>query len=228
MITADGALDRDRMRAQGVRRPGRQGPAGSHPAPDDRPEAQRQAGRRRRPRGGLRRAAAHRIQPLARARRPRAGGRLRRSHAGAARVMAHARAGPRRGAAVIAQQARAARRAIADAVITTTASASPAGPKCAQLWRSGRLGAGLSRRPGRRGPGPCGTIAATAAPASPPADEPALVLYEYPFNEGIRTMLRLEHLFDRLGQLVRATRRWTTTSRWPRSSRSWTSPRAPT
>ena len=30
----------------------------------------------------------------------------------------------------------------------------------------------------------------------------ALVLYEYPFNEGIRTMLRLEHLFDRLGQLV--------------------------
>jgi len=30
-----------------------------------------------------------------------------------------------------------------------------------------------------------------------------LVLYEYPFNESIRTMLRLEHLFDRLGQLVR-------------------------
>jgi cell division protein ZapD len=29
-----------------------------------------------------------------------------------------------------------------------------------------------------------------------------LVLYEYPFNEGIRTMLRLEHLFDRLGQLI--------------------------
>jgi cell division protein ZapD len=29
-----------------------------------------------------------------------------------------------------------------------------------------------------------------------------LVLYEYPFNEGIRTMLRLESLFDRLGQLV--------------------------
>ncbi len=31
---------------------------------------------------------------------------------------------------------------------------------------------------------------------------PAVVLYEYPFNESIRTMLRLEHLFDRLGQLV--------------------------
>jgi cell division protein ZapD len=29
-----------------------------------------------------------------------------------------------------------------------------------------------------------------------------LLLYEYPFNEGIRTMLRLEHLFDRLGRLM--------------------------
>ena len=29
-----------------------------------------------------------------------------------------------------------------------------------------------------------------------------LVLYEYPLNESIRTMLRLEHLFDRLGQLL--------------------------
>jgi cell division protein ZapD len=29
-----------------------------------------------------------------------------------------------------------------------------------------------------------------------------LVRYEYPFNESIRTMLRLEHLFDRLGQLI--------------------------
>ena len=33
-------------------------------------------------------------------------------------------------------------------------------------------------------------------------ESPALVLYEYPFNESIRTMLRLEHLFDRLGQLM--------------------------
>jgi cell division protein ZapD len=32
--------------------------------------------------------------------------------------------------------------------------------------------------------------------------KPAVVLYEYPFNESIRTMLRLEHLFDRLGQLM--------------------------
>jgi cell division protein ZapD len=29
-----------------------------------------------------------------------------------------------------------------------------------------------------------------------------LVRYEYPFNESIRTMLRLEYLFDRLGQLI--------------------------
>ncbi|MFZ4649769.1 MAG: cell division protein ZapD [Rubrivivax sp.] len=29
-----------------------------------------------------------------------------------------------------------------------------------------------------------------------------MVLYEYPFNEGIRTMLRLEQLFDRLGTLI--------------------------
>jgi cell division protein ZapD len=33
-------------------------------------------------------------------------------------------------------------------------------------------------------------------------ESPALVLYEYPFNESIRTMLRLEHLFDRLGTLM--------------------------
>ncbi|GAP34847.1 cell division protein ZapD [Piscinibacter sakaiensis] len=29
-----------------------------------------------------------------------------------------------------------------------------------------------------------------------------MVRYEYPFNESIRTMLRVEHLFDRLGQLM--------------------------
>ena len=29
-----------------------------------------------------------------------------------------------------------------------------------------------------------------------------MVLYEYPFQEGIRTMLRLEQLFDRIGQLL--------------------------
>ena len=29
-----------------------------------------------------------------------------------------------------------------------------------------------------------------------------MILYEYPFGESIRTMLRLEHLFDRLGALI--------------------------
>ena len=29
-----------------------------------------------------------------------------------------------------------------------------------------------------------------------------MIRYEFPFNESIRTLLRLEHLFDRLGQLV--------------------------
>lgn len=32
-----------------------------------------------------------------------------------------------------------------------------------------------------------------------------MILYEYPFSESIRTMLRLEHLFDRLGQLIPRT-----------------------
>jgi hypothetical protein len=57
---------------------------------------------------------------------------------------------------------------------------------------------------------------------------PHLVLYEYPFNESIRTMLRLEHLFDRLGQLIARETPSITTTRWRRCSRSWTSPRAPT
>jgi cell division protein ZapD len=40
-----------------------------------------------------------------------------------------------------------------------------------------------------------------AVPAAAPR-KPAVVRYEYPFNESIRTMLRLEQLFDRLGQLM--------------------------
>ena len=35
-----------------------------------------------------------------------------------------------------------------------------------------------------------------------PLERPALVTYEYPFNESIRTMLRLEHLFERLTLLI--------------------------
>lgn len=37
---------------------------------------------------------------------------------------------------------------------------------------------------------------------APPGEVPDLILYEYPFNESIRTMLRLEHLFGRLAVLV--------------------------
>jgi len=52
-----------------------------------------------------------------------------------------------------------------------------------------------------------GTIrAATGLTAVSPARgfRPALplIVYEYPLNESMRTMLRLEHLFDRLGQLI--------------------------
>ena len=56
-----------------------------------------------------------------------------------------------------------------------------------------------------------------------------LILYEYPFNESIRTMLRLEHLFDRLGQLIAARRAGRPPLRAGHaSSRSWTWRRAPT
>ena len=46
----------------------------------------------------------------------------------------------------------------------------------------------------------CGTIIGHICP--PTDTSSALIRYEFPFNETIRTMLRLEHLFDRLGQLV--------------------------
>jgi cell division protein ZapD len=35
-----------------------------------------------------------------------------------------------------------------------------------------------------------------------PSSCPRVILYEYPFNERIRTYLRLEHLFRRLGELI--------------------------
>ena len=46
----------------------------------------------------------------------------------------------------------------------------------------------------------CGTITLAASAAA--LRKLDLVRYEYPFNESIRTMLRLEQLFDRLGQLM--------------------------
>ena len=36
-----------------------------------------------------------------------------------------------------------------------------------------------------------------------PRETSAVILYEYPFNERIRTYLRLEHLFRRLGELAK-------------------------
>ncbi len=38
--------------------------------------------------------------------------------------------------------------------------------------------------------------------SSEPESPPSVILYEYPFNERIRTYLRLEHLFRRLAELV--------------------------
>ena len=95
---------------------------------------------------------------------------------------------------MIAQQAsRAARRAIADAVIFNDGigarrarrprSQRTLGPLAAErkpLWNNDR----------RRQPACCAAKVRTWS------------CYEYPFNESIRTMLRLEHLFDRLGQLM--------------------------
>src|SRR4051812_10942993 len=60
----------------------------------------------------------------------------------------------------------------------------------------GACGAPLPERGQNASPNRCGTIGPT------PPEDVRLVLYEYPFNESIRTMLRLEHLFDRLGQLI--------------------------
>lgn len=42
----------------------------------------------------------------------------------------------------------------------------------------------------------------TVAVRQPHAQAQRVILYEYPFNERIRTYLRLEHLFRRLGELV--------------------------
>src|SRR5205085_4743749 len=63
-----------------------------------------------------------------------------------------------------------------------------------------RIGA-IPHRPAAE---PCERITVRGAPVGAHARPRKfhLVLYEYPFNESIRTMLRLEHLFDRLGQLI--------------------------
>ena len=57
----------------------------------------------------------------------------------------------------------------------------------------------LTARPGYRA-GRCETILRRPHPNW--TISTTLIRYEFPFNESIRTMLRLENLFDRLGQLV--------------------------
>ena len=50
--------------------------------------------------------------------------------------------------------------------------------------------------------GPSGYAWRPAVPRRPSPHARSVILYEYPFNERIRTCLRLEHLFRRLGELI--------------------------
>ena len=109
---------------------------------------------------------------------------------------------------VIDQQAsRAARRAVADAVIDNQQRPSKIlGARCASSGKPPPRGGPDAQS--AAAPVRYETIRATVSPkAGLPASRflvlaLALIVYEYPFNESIRTMLRLEHLFDRLGQLI--------------------------
>ncbi len=58
---------------------------------------------------------------------------------------------------------------------------------CAPSWPGRHLGSGYDETPVHR---------------IPASLRPPVILYEYPFNERIRTYLRLEQLFKRLGELV--------------------------
>ena len=83
-------------------------------------------------------------------------------------------------------------------------------PRCARSRRSTRSGDTLAMRADRTRTRPGNAVKQSprarcrvpATLASIACVAAALILYEYPFNESIRTMLRLEHLFDRLGQLI--------------------------
>ena len=63
-------------------------------------------------------------------------------------------------------------------------------------------GLSLERTARQRGTGGAALRAMIGRFAEEPPDSPSVILYEYPFNERIRTYLRLEHLFRRLGELV--------------------------
>ena len=139
--------------------------------------------RERAPLHRVRRPAAGRVRPLARARRSGAGGRLRTGDAGA-RVVARSALGP-----------------------TPCARSSPRRPRARCGWRPPTPSSatrGRARRAAQQ-------VEQVAQPSGydrpPPASQrhaSRVILYEYPFNERIRTYLRLEHLFRRLGELVPA------------------------
>jgi cell division protein ZapD len=65
-------------------------------------------------------------------------------------------------------------------------------------------------------------------PEFSPTARRGVITYEYPLNERIRTLLRLEDLFDKIRPFPRRTARRNTMSRWSRCSRSSKSPAAPT
>jgi hypothetical protein len=55
-----------------------------------------------------------------------------------------------------------------------------------------------------------------------------VITYEYPLSERVRTLLRLEDLFDKIMPISRPPKvRWNTMSRWSRCSKSSKSPAAP-
>jgi hypothetical protein len=62
--------------------------------------------------------------------------------------------------------------------------------------------------------------------ASPPIDV-ILIVYEYPFNERIRTLLRLEDLYEKFKFLCIKNIPCSITWRWRRSSTCWKWPAAP-
>lgn len=89
---------------------------------------------------------------------------------------------------------------------TTKAFRSRRWREMSSTYGTGRFGPGQWPT-NKEGTNRCETIGARSTavePSFPHRSHPilALILYEYPFNESIRTMLRLEHLFDRLGQLI--------------------------
>ena len=183
---------------------------------------------RRRPAGGLRRAAAAESSHWRAACRARAGGRLRRSHAGAARDAAlrlvrragaardraagAARRAPRHRRRGDLQRRPRARRAAAPGATRCGSTGSRCRGAAPQGCETIALRRRLDTRPARK-PTPRARLGSVRVP----------VQRKHPHDAAARASVRPARSAD-----ARATRRSTTTSRWPRCSRSWTWPRAPT